>query len=178
VKSNSIRILMLSFLILGFCAEGMAMSAYGDDLDGPPSGARKEKIRKRIETMKMWKLTQALDLDEKLASRLFPLLHEYDRKREGVEREIRKDIASLKAVIETHDESGMKEIIASLEKKHDALQRLGDEERSSLREILTVEQQAKYLIFKMEFKREIRKMIAESRRKRRERSGMEGRDLP
>jgi hypothetical protein len=156
----------------------MAISAYGDDLDGPPSGARKEKMRKRIETMKMWKLTEALNLDEKLASRLFPLLHEFDRKREGVEREIRKEIASLKAVIETHDEPAMKEIMASLEKKHDALQRLGDEERSRLREILTVEQQAKYLIFKMEFKREIRKMIAESRWKRRERSGMKNHGRP
>lgn len=178
MKSNTMSVIILSLFLLGFCAESMAISAYGDDLDGPPSGARKEKIRKRIETMKMWKLTQALDLDEKLASRLFPMLHEYDRKRDGVEREIRKEVDSLKAVIETHDEPAMKKIMASLEKKHDALRQLRDEERSRLREILTVEQQAKYLIFRMEFKREIRKMIAEARWKRRERGGTERHDRP
>lgn len=173
MKKKVIRILMLAVLLLGFSAEGMAISAYGDDLDRPPAGEQREKMRERIKAMKMWRLTRDLDLDEKLAARLFPLLHEYDGRREEIEKEIRQNITSLKEVIGTHDEPGMKEIMKALEMKHDALQRLGDEERSRLRDILTIEQQAKYLIFTMEFKREIRKMISEAKWKRRERAVMD-----
>ncbi len=174
MKKYVINVLILSVFLLGFCAEGMAVSAYGNDHDGPPSREQKEKVRERIETMKMWKLTKALDLDEKSAARLFPLLNEYDKKRHKIERGIRKDIASLKDILKDKNEAGIKKLLGVLEDKHNSLQRLGDEERSRLQDVLTVEQQARYLIFKMEFRREMRKIISEARGKRHKRAGIKG----
>ena len=174
MKMHIIKVFILSVFLLGICSEGMAISAYGDDLDGPPSKEQREKVRKRIETMKMWKLTKALDLDEKTSSRLFPMLNDYDKKRKEVEREIRKDIDFLKEALELKEESRIKDLLEVLEQKHNTLKRLGDEERNRLREVLTIEQQARYLIFKMEFRREIRRMIAEAKGRRHKRGDERG----
>ncbi len=178
MKMHIIKVLILSVFLLGICFEGMAISAYGDDLDGPPSKEQRDKVRKRIETMKMWKLTKALDLDEKTASRLFPMLNEYDKKREKVERGIRKDISSLKDALQVKDESRIKDLLEVLEQKHNTLKSLKDEGRDRLREVLTIEQQARYLIFKMEFRREMRRMIAEAKGKRHKMGGKEGYGRP
>jgi Spy/CpxP family protein refolding chaperone len=178
MKMHIIKVFILSVFLLGICSEGMAISAYGDDLDGPPSKEQREKVRKRIETMRMWKLTKALDLDEKTASRLFPMLNDYDKKRKEVEREIRKDIDFLKEALELKEESRIKDLLEVLEQKHNTLKRLGDEERNRLREVLTIEQQARYLIFKMEFRREIRRMIAEAKGRRHKMGGKEGYGSP
>ena len=174
MKMHIIKVVILSVFLLGICSEGMAISAYGDDLEGPPSKEQREKVKKRIETMKMWKLTEALDLDEKTASRLFPMLNDYDKKREEVEREIRKDIDFLKEALQVKDESRIKDLLEVLEKQHNTLKSLGDEERDSLREVLTIEQQARYLIFRMEFRREMRKMITEAKGRRHKRGDKEG----
>jgi len=178
MKMHIIKGLILSVFLLGICSEGMAISAYGDDFDGPPSKEQREKVRKRIETMKMWKLTKALDLDEKTASRLFPMLNDYDKKREEIEKGIRKDISSLKDALQVNDESRIKELLEVLEQKHNTLKGLRDEERDRLREVLTIEQQARYLIFKMEFRRDMRRMISEAKGRRHKRGGKEGYGRP
>lgn len=174
MKMHIIKVLILSVVLFGFCSEGRAMSAYGDDFDGPPSKEQRDKVRERIETMKMWKLTKALDLDEKTASRVFPMLNDYNKKRKKVEEGIRKDIDSLKDALQEKNESRIKDHLEVLEQRHNTLKRLGDEERDRLKELLTIEQQARYLIFKMEFRHEMRRMIAEAKGRRHKRGGKEG----
>lgn len=158
-----ITALILSIVLLGSYADAMGQSAFAE---GPRPRADKEKIRERIETMKMWKLTKELNLDEKTASRLFPLLNEYDKRRSDIERNIRTDVASLRNSLHLQNGMRIQKLLNSLEKKHDMLMKLDHEERSRLKDILTLEQQARYLLFTMEFKKEIRKLITEARLKR------------
>lgn len=174
MKKNIIKILLIFFLALGFSADGMA-SPDRDDLNRPPSKEQMEKVRKRIETMRIWKLTKALDLDEKTAARLFPLLNKYDKKRAEIERDIKDNMKNLRDALEDKKESKLRGLLERLEKNHKALQGLNDEERAELKHILTVGQQAKYLIFLQEFNREIRHIIAEARERR---HGRFGRDRP
>lgn len=46
-----------------------------EDFDRPPTKEQMENVRERIETLRMWKLTKTLDLDEKTSAKLFPLLN-------------------------------------------------------------------------------------------------------
>lgn len=61
--------LLFSMTDAGFC-----LSPENNDPGArPPTPEQREKLRKRIETVKMWKLTQMLDLSDKTAAELFRL---------------------------------------------------------------------------------------------------------
>lgn len=171
-----LKILLLLFLVVSFSTDVLAEPP--EDFERPPSKKQMEKVRKRIETLKMWKLTQALDLDEKTSAQLFPLLSKYEKKRAEIERAMRDDMRELRETLKERREGNLKNILDRLEQNHKAAQSIKDEERVELKKILTIEQQARFIIFQQEFDREIRKIIAESREKRPERFGKDRTERP
>ncbi len=169
MHKNVFKFLLLFFLVVGFTLDSVAEPP--ESFDRPPTKEQMEKIRKRIETLRMWKLTKALDLDEDTAAQLFPLLNRYGKKRAEIERNLREDMIALRDALKDRREGQLRDILERLEKNHKALQRINDEERTELKNVFTIEQQAKFVIFQQEFKREIRKIIAEIRKRRREKFG-------
>jgi len=151
-------------MIVGFATYGLTVPDI-DDPEGPPPVEKRERIRERIETLRMWKMTKALDLDEATAARLFPLLNRYDKRRFRIERAVRKDMTELKRALDTRKMDELQEILQRLEDRHRELQRLNDEEREEIKRILTPEQQARYVLFQYRFKRELREMIEKARRR-------------
>jgi Spy/CpxP family protein refolding chaperone len=159
MKRYMIITMLVSLMIMSTATYGLAVP----DIDDPPKKERHERIRESIETLRMWKLTKALDLDEATASRLFPLLNRYDKKRYRIEKTVRKDMRDLKRALEDRRMSELQEILQRLEDKHRELQRLNDEERAELKKILTPEQQARYVLFQYKFKKDMRRMIEKAK---------------
>ena len=62
-------------------------------------------------------------------------------------------------------EAVLRKIIDGLERNRKVLQDINQEEWTTLRGVLTVEQQAKYLIFQQEFNQQISKMIENAKEK-------------
>ena len=166
MRKNLFRSMFVIALVLGFASVGIAEPP---EFDRPPTKEQMEKVRERVETLKMWKLTKALDLDEKTSAQVFPLLSKYDKKRAETEHALRNDMKNLRDALKDKREAQLKGILDRLEQNHKAMQRLNDDERTDLKTILTLEQQARFIIFQQEFDREIRKIIAEKREKRPER---------
>jgi|Deesub1362A_J573_1020465.scaffolds.fasta_scaffold00882_13 Spy/CpxP family protein refolding chaperone len=164
MRRYTIITMLVSILIMGFASYALAIPDF-DNPEGPPPREDHEKIRERIETLRMWRLTKALDLDEATASRLFPLLNRYDKKRYRIEKAVRKDMRDLKRALDSRRMDELQEILQRIEDRHRELQRLNDEERAELKRILTPEQQARYLLFQYRFKRELREMIEKARRR-------------
>lgn len=173
MQKNVFTFLFLFFLLVGFAVNSIAEPP--EDFDRPPTKEQMKRVRERIETLRMWKLTKALDLDEKTSAQLFPLLNRYDKKRAEIEQSIWAGIKGLKESLREKREGKLRDILDRLEQDHRELQRTNDEERADLKRILTIEQQAKFVLFQQEFNKEIRKIIAEARDKRQERFG---RDRP
>ena len=150
--------------------------AFGGD-EPPPPFEKREKIRKRIELIRMWKLTEELDLTEETGAKLFPILHKYDEKRVELQKE-RKDIMNqLKKTLEdeaTTDEA-IEAAMDNVEKNALAQSDLIRQQREELKGVLSPRQQAKFILFQREFHREIRKIIAEARERRRRGREDEGR---
>lgn len=144
---------------------GEALSQPFDDVKGPPSKEKREMIRKRMETLKMWRLTKILDLDEKRAARFFPLINEYDRKREAMAIKMERDMRKLRKVIDTANERELKAIIEGIEDNHRKFQEIDREKMEKLKSMLTVRETAKLIIFKQDFDREMKKIIMEVRKK-------------
>ncbi len=171
MQKNIFTSLLLLFLVAGLAVNSMANPP--GDFDRPTK-EQMERVRKRIETLRIWKLTKVLDLDEKSAARLFPLLNRYDKRRAEIERSLRDGMRDLREALREGREGRLQDILNELEQNHKALQGLKDEERAELRKILTIQQQAKFVIFLQEFNQEIRRIIEEAKKRRFKRFGDNG----
>ncbi len=172
MKRKVFKILLSIILLLGLAVNSMAEPP--EDFDRPPSKEQMEKIRKRVETLKMWRLTEALNLDEKTSAQVFPILNRFDKKRYELEESLREGMRELRESLRNKKEDQLKKIVNKLEQDHKALQSLKQEEWAEMKKVLTIEQQAKFIIFLTEFEREVRKLIAEARERRGERFGKDG----
>ncbi len=138
----------------------------GDEL--PPSFEKREEIRKRIELIRMWKLTEELDLTEETGAKLFPILHKYDEKWVKLKEEGRNIMNELRKALKdeaTPDE----EIEAAMEKVEENALAASDllrQQHEELKRILSPRQRAKFILFQRRFQREIRKIIAEARERK------------
>ncbi len=166
MKKDILFMLLSVFLLFGLATYSMAEPP---EFDRPPTKEQMEKVRERIETLRMWKLTKALDLDEKASAQVFPLLNKYDKKRAEIEHALRNDMKEMRDALKEKREGNLRGILDRIEQNHRTLQKINDEERTDLKKVLTIEQQARFIIFQQEFDREIRKIIAETRERRAER---------
>jgi len=125
-------------------------------------------VMERIETLRMWQLTKALDLDEETASRLFPILNEYDKKRDKIERQIGDNIRALKKALKEDDASKIMKLTDDIQQKREKLCRINRQEMEEISRVLDFRQQAKYLLFQYNFRRHLRDIIYRARKRHEE----------
>jgi Spy/CpxP family protein refolding chaperone len=137
----------------------------GRGFGAPPSEERREEIRKKMEAVRIWRMTEELKLDEKTAARFLPAISSVEQKR----RELMKDNVETMKELRTQlgsrnpDERKLKASLEKLEKNQQEMTRLREKEIEAAKNNLTSEQQARYLIFQQEFQREMRGMIEGAR---------------
>lgn len=146
-----------------FPSEGIAQSR--EEPAPPVTKERHERVRKQIETVRIWKLTKELELDEKTSAQLFPLLNRHDRKKTELEQGILMSMRELRQSL-SGNKGQIKNILDRIEQQHRDLQREKTAEWDDVKRILSVEQQAKYLLFQSDFQREMSRMITEIRTRR------------
>jgi len=151
------------FLTVGFVSDGLCHPADEPEYIHP---VEREAIREKVEILRIWELTRILDLDEETASRFFPMLHKYEQERAEIRQSIREDKRKLREAVEDESHRKVKRILKRLEKKQKVLQKVNEEEREELKDILTIEQQAKFILFQHKFARDVKKIVAEVKRRR------------
>ena len=131
----------------------------------PLSDERRAEIRKKIETVRIWRLTEALKLDANTSARLSSLLSSVDQRRREIQRDQTRTLILLQQSLMSPkiEESHIKIDLDKLEQNYRAMQDLKYKEMSGLKKILTIEQQGRYVIFQQEFMREMRGMIRGAR---------------
>ncbi|GAB4486673.1 MAG: hypothetical protein OHK006_14840 [Thermodesulfovibrionales bacterium] len=169
MKKRMLRICGAFVLIAGLAANAWAVN---EGQDRPLLRGKAENVRERIETLRMWKMTKALELDEKTSAQVFPVMNRYDRKRSDLETALRQDMRELRESVRDGRSGKLRPLLDRIEQNHESLEKLNQDEWRELKQVFSVEQQAKYVIFKQEFEQEIRRMIGEARERRMERQGM------
>jgi Spy/CpxP family protein refolding chaperone len=142
--------------------------------DGSPSENRREEVRKKIEAVRIWRLTEELKLDANASAKLSSLLSSLEQKRRVTRREQVEAMRDLRSFLKAAkpDEAKIRSLLEKLEKNHNEMQAVRNREIKGLKEILTVEQQARYLLFQQDFQREMRDMISGTRGRGQGRDGM------
>ncbi|MFQ6078636.1 MAG: hypothetical protein ACE5NJ_05805 [Thermodesulfobacteriota bacterium] len=136
--------------------------------ESPQAIEKRKKVRERIALIRMWKLTEELDLTEETGAKLFPILRKYDEKWIGLQKERRATMQQLRKTLEDEATSD-KEIEAAMERVETNAMAVSDllrQQRQDLKGILSPRQQAKFILFQRQFQREMRRIIAEARQRK------------
>ena len=139
--------------------------AADDDKDA----LERVKVKERIKLIKMWKLIDILDLDEERAAKIFPVIQRFDAQREEIHDRHNENIRALKAALDVappNDKEITKILDRMLEERNNLVQ-VQTEEIEALRGMLSAQELGKLILFQDEFRKEIHKIISESRRGRR-----------
>jgi Spy/CpxP family protein refolding chaperone len=152
-------------------ASGQSDEVNGTDKPAPRgrdkalAEKKQKELREKVDAVRIWKLTEALKLDADTSAKLSAVLSSVNLKRMDVQREQRESVRTLRQSLKSPrpDETKIKAALEKLEKDHLVLQELRSQELNSLKQILSVEQQARYLLFQQEFRNEMRGMIEGAR---------------
>ena len=121
-----------------------------------------------IETIKIWKMTEALNLDEDQAAKLFPKLAQLEVSRREFHRRqrlLRDEMAELLKQRPLRDE--IKARLDQLDRTETDFRGHEQAIRGGLRSILSPEQQVRLALFEDRFETEMRSVILDLRQRRR-----------
>ncbi len=151
------RLLLLAALLL-------PASAIADE------AARKD-VADKIRMARVWMLTDALELDEATAAKLFPSLRETDQAVEAIQQRKRQGRKALRRMLEagTFDEAEVDRLVDDLTTAEVELVQAEAARIRGLDRILTPEQRIKYLLVRAKLDEKVRELVRETRKERRER---------
>jgi Spy/CpxP family protein refolding chaperone len=162
-------------MALAVLASAGAISAQPPPM-GPGGGPMRERVRERIQTMKIWKLTEAVGLTSKQSEQFFPIYNRYQKALEDLEFRRGQLVDQLERLVGNSNSSD--------EEISDTMAALNDIPRQILAErdkffkdispILPLEQQGKLAVFEERFKQQLQQFIREVRREYNRNPGMGG----
>lgn len=164
-------------LLLSLFAAALLLPASALAEDPPPaaedeqqeaSPEQREKLLKRIRLVRMYALTEALDLDEAIAAKLFPFLKGHDNKLKELHVAKRTHSKALRKMVRAGDfpQRAADEHIEELGRIEIAMAELHAAMADGLKKILSTEQRVKYVMVREKLEHEIRRTIREHRRQR------------
>jgi Spy/CpxP family protein refolding chaperone len=158
MKTRSIGVAGLFFsLTLGAWA-----AALGAQAGETPARAG---LRQRISDLYLLRLTRALDLTEEQAAKVYPLLTRVEKEKAGLQRRMGLDLRDLRAELAKTPpgEAELPGLVDRIGETRRAIRRKDEEVEAALDRILTPVQRARYLIFNVEFLRNIGENLGRAR---------------
>lgn len=132
----------------------------------PPATNKRKRIEKRIRALRVWRLTEALNLDETTAARLFPILHRYDNQISKLMRANAKERRALRPLMKAAGTD--KQINAAINRmvtRQQQMWKLTRQRFRAMRKVLSAKQSAKLLVVLPRIDRQIRQEIHKAMRK-------------
>lgn len=174
---------LLALLLFALPALGQPGPPPDDD---PPEGPEHERFLERLRMMRMYALTEALELDEATAAKLFPYLRTGDEAMAEVHEEMRAHRKALRAlaVDGKATDKALDAEFAAMEKLEQRMTKLRAEQVEGLKGILTPDQRLKFVLTRARLEREIRSALRDrfgggrEEREQRLRDGRDRRDGP
>lgn len=135
----------------------------------------REKSRERIQMMKMWKMTETLKLDREGAARFISVNNYYEETRKKVHRDFHEDIQRVRNVLRDMNppERELRDLVIRLKNRKKEINDLENKQLEEEMNLLKPEQQARYFLFQIDFRREVDDMIREIQGERPPRPGFE-----
>jgi len=151
---------VMAILILVFSAQVFAQP-------GPNGDPRmRERMKERIKTIKIWKLTEEVDLTSDQSERFFPVYKDFQKALMELEEKRFRLVRELDELSNGEDvtDQALKDKMNDIESIHDDHKKLHSDFINDIGSILSVKQQARLLIFEERFKNRMQETINDIRR--------------
>ena len=150
---------------------GMAVLIAGilifsvESLLAQPPPMDPEKMRERIETLRLWKMIEVLDLTTEQSDKFLPLLHSFQKRQKELETVNRQLFEDLEEELHSTEpsEKKIKDILLMLEKNRQEMENERNKFLTGSRKILTTVQEAKLIWFEQNFEKKLRDTIRKFR---------------
>ncbi len=123
------------------------------------------RTRENIVTLMLLRMTRFLELTEDQTAKVYPLMTRVEKEKMMLNQRIARQMQELRMILkeEEPDPEALKLRIEALKELRDELRSRDAEVEAQLQEILTVVQQAKYLVFMNVFFKELRENLERAR---------------
>jgi Spy/CpxP family protein refolding chaperone len=156
-----------TFIILAcsvlLSATAMAQETSPRSQGGAPAAdsAQREETRRKVEALKLARLTEALKLDEKTAAKFIPAITVIGQQRREQMAEQRQAILDLRRQLNgpAVEEKKLRASVDRVFGSQREMMKLREKELETIRNSLTLEQQARYVVFQQEFMQEVRDVM-------------------
>ncbi|MCX6562366.1 MAG: periplasmic heavy metal sensor [Candidatus Aminicenantes bacterium] len=152
--------LALAFLVL------LSGVAFGQGQgQGQGGGQNRQRVRENLATLRLLRLTQALDLTEEQAAKFFPTINRIEKDKIKIQRDMTADIQKLRQLVAepAPNEAEIGVRIKSIKDAQRLARQKDDELESHLESSLTTVQKAKYVLFQIEFYRMLEQSLERGR---------------
>jgi Spy/CpxP family protein refolding chaperone len=126
------------------------------------------RTRENITTLLLLRMTQALDLSEEQTAQIFPAVNRIEKEKRRLNRDLVQHMRELREMLQEgeYSEDQLVERITAIKDLRMAVKSREAEFEEFIESALTVEQQAKFLIFFQDFYRRLRQHLEEARQMR------------
>ncbi len=133
---------------------------------GPPEGRMRERVRERIKTIKVWKLTEELKLSQEQSEKFFPIYNRFFNRREEIEQEKRRVMEQLDELTaaEKPNEAEISKCLDKIDGMDQEIQQLKVKFRADLKNILTARQIGRLYLFEVRFMQQMQEIMRDIRR--------------
>lgn len=123
------------------------------------------RTRENIVTLMLLRMTRFLELTDDQTAKIYPLVTRVEKEKMEINRKIARQMQELRMILKEAepDPKALQMRIQSLKESRDELRSKDAEVEAKLEEILTVVQQAKYLVFMNVFFKELRENLEKAR---------------
>ena len=130
---------------------------------GDPQGMRRERIHERIEAMRIWKLTEALNLDGDRAAVFFPRYRQHLAIVDSLELKRIKTIEAIQAGIDADSTMDYKASVATvLDISHEVVEQQAKFLKQN-QDLLNEREQAAFILFEHRFHQRLRDVMRDLR---------------
>jgi Spy/CpxP family protein refolding chaperone len=168
MKITKIKWLFAAFLI-GLFGVGIADPPPGMPMGPPMDGPMRQKVKDRIKMVKVWKLTEALNLTQAQAQTFFPIYNKFFDGREDFEMQKFQMIQKLEDLTAKENVSD-KEINQQVDKIDSLDQHIQDlrlQFRKDVQGVLTTLQIGQLYVFEIKFIQQMQEIIRDARQEMR-----------
>ena len=153
--------LLTAALVLAVALPTIGQAQLGPDR--PHRDKRRAEIEARVRTMKIWKLTDELELSEEQAARFFPLMNEMEAAQDQIEEQRRQALDQLGDLVwkEEADADQINGLLDKLEELAHQQMELRQKFRKDAAGVLTPAQMGKLVLFNHQFPALMRDLIRE-----------------
>lgn len=151
--------LLLSLGILGLLWPLAVVGADRDGLD-------RERSWERIAMIRAMKMTEALKLDRETAAKMAVIDAGYKDKKKKLGRDFHEDLRLLRQAAREPGtpEKDLRVLLQRLKQNKKDMDELAQKQLDEEMALLTTEQQARYVLFTIDFRREMETLLHDSRR--------------